>query len=243
MLQLIARSSFISSRKIVSIIMCGRFALPTFEGLASHFRLKSAPALVPRYNITPGTDIAVVRLISGTHDRELVLLRWGLVPCWAKDKKIGSKLVNARAESLADKPAFRDAFRQRRCLIPALGFYEWLTKAKTRQPYFVRHKESGFLAFAGLWDRWRGENNETIESCAIITTVANLMVGRIHDRMPAIIEPAHYDRWLDPKSDRASLPALLKPFPDSKMVVYPVGMGVNNPKNDSPDCLAGIKDN
>ncbi|MBU0909105.1 MAG: SOS response-associated peptidase [Proteobacteria bacterium] len=221
--------------------MCGRFALPTFEGLASHFRLQSAPALAPRYNITPGTDIAVVRLISDAHDRELVLLRWGLVPYWAKDKKIGCKLVNARAESVADKPAFRDAFRQRRCLIPALGFYEWLAKA--RQPYFVRLKESGILAFAGLWDRWRGENNETIESCAIITTGANLMVGRIHDRMPAIIEPAHYDRWLDQKSDRASLPALLKPFPDSKMVVYPVGMGVNNPKNDSPDCLAGIKDN
>jgi putative SOS response-associated peptidase YedK len=223
--------------------MCGRFALPTPEELASHFNLKKTPQLAPRYNIAPSQDIAAVRLVSGTHDRELVILRCGLIPFWAKDKKIGYKMINARAESVADKPAFRAAFRHRRCLIPALGFYEWLHKAKTREPFFIRLKNAGILAFAGLWEHWQEEDGEIIESCTIITTEANTTVGKIHDRMPAIIEQAQYEHWLDPKGDKEKLPALLKPFPDNKMLVYPVGKEVNNPKNDNPDCLAEIKDN
>ncbi|MCK9293481.1 MAG: SOS response-associated peptidase [Desulfobulbaceae bacterium] len=223
--------------------MCGRFARPTLEELAGYFNLKNTLDLTPRYNITPGTDIAVVRVVSGTHDRELVMLKWGLIPFWAKDKKIGYKMINARAETVTSKPAFRAGIRQRRCLIPALGFYEWLHNAKIKQPYFIRLKDADILAFAGLWEHWQGEDNEIIESCSIITTGANMTVGRIHDRMPAIIEQAQYEQWLDPKSDRARLPALLKPFPDSKILAYPVGNGVNNPKNDSPDCLAEIKDN
>ena len=223
--------------------MCGRFALPTPEELASHFNLKKTPGLEPRYNITPSQDIAAVRLISGTPDRELVMLKWGLIPFWAKDKKIGYKLINARAEGIAGKPAFRAAFRQRRCLIPARGFFEWLHTTKTKQPYFVRLKETDILAFAGLWEHWQGEDGEIIESCTIITTRANTTVGKIHDRMPAIIEPVQYENWLDPHAANQALLSMLKPFPAQQMVAYPVGLEVNNPKNDNPDCLAEIKDN
>jgi len=137
--------------------MCGRFALPTPEELAGHFNLKKTPGLEPRYNIAPSQDVAAVRLISGTPDRELVMLKWGLIPFWAKDKKIGYKMINARAEGVAGKPAFRAAFRQSRCLIPALGFFEWLHTTKTKQPYFVRLKETDILAFAGLWEHWQGK--------------------------------------------------------------------------------------
>ncbi|MFH1216492.1 MAG: SOS response-associated peptidase [Pseudomonadota bacterium] len=223
--------------------MCGRFALPTPEELAGHFNLKTAPELAPRYNITPGTDIAVVRHISGSNARELVMLKWGLIPFWAKDKKIGYKMINARAEGIAGKPAFRAALRHRRCLIPALGFFEWLHTTKSKQPYFIRLKETDILAFAGLWEHWQGEAGEIIESCTIITTSANQTVGTIHDRMPAIIEPVQYENWLDPQAANQALLSMLKPFPDQEMVAYPVGLGVNNPKNDNPDCLAEIKDN
>ncbi|MCJ7603688.1 MAG: SOS response-associated peptidase, partial [Desulfobulbaceae bacterium] len=168
--------------------MCGRFALPTPEELAGHFNLKKTPGLEPRYNIAPSQDVAAVRLISGTPDRELVMLKWGLIPFWAKDKKIGYKMINARAEGITGKTAFRAAFLQRRCLVPAFGFFEWLHMTKTKQPYFVRLKETDILAFAGLWEHWQGEDGEIIESCTIITTSANQTVGKIHDRMPAIIE-------------------------------------------------------
>jgi putative SOS response-associated peptidase YedK len=223
--------------------MCGRFALATPEELAEHFGLEKTLDFEPRYNIAPSQDIAVVRHGPGTRDRELVLLRWGLVPFWAKDKKIGYKMINARAESVADKPAFRAAFKRRRCLIPASGFFEWDHKAKSKQPYFVRLQDSNLLAFAGLWEHWQGGDGETIESCTIVTTDANKSVGRIHDRMPAIIEPAEYAQWLEPMADRQELASLIRPFPDRKMLVYPVGKGVNNPKNDNPECLLEIRDN
>lgn len=222
--------------------MCGRFALPNPEELASHFNLKTTLDIAPRFNITPSQDIVAVRLFPGTPNRELIMLKWGLVPFWAKDKKIGYKMINARAESVADKPAFRAAFRQRRCLIPALGFFEWLHTTNAKQPYFIRLKEADILAFAAMWEHWQGENGETIESCTIITTGANHIVSNIHDRMPAIIEPGQYENWLDPHADQEALLPLLKPFPDQQMVAYPVGMGVNNPKNDNPDCLLEIKD-
>ena len=184
-----------------------------------------------------------MRLISGTPDHELVMLKWGLIPFWAKDKKIGYKMINARAEGITGKPAFMAAFRHRRCLIPALGFFEWLHTTNTKQPYFVRLKETDILAFAGLWEHWQGEDGEIIESCTIITTGANQTVCKIHDRMPAIIEPGQYENWLEPQAANQALLSMLKPFPDQQMVAYPVGPGVNNPKNDNPDCLAEIKDN
>lgn len=149
--------------------MCGRFALPTIEGIAQYFNLKEEPNFGPRYNIAPSQDIAVVRINPDTADRELVMLHWGLIPFWAKDKKIGYKMIKARAESVAEKPAFRAVFKRSRCLIPALGFYEWDHKTKTNQPYFIRLKDSDVLAFAGLWEHWEGEGDEVIDSCTILS--------------------------------------------------------------------------
>ena len=222
--------------------MCGRFALPTPEEITGHFNLKKKPNLEPRYNIAPSQNIAVVRLTPHTPERELALLRWGLIPFWAKDRKIGYKMINARAESVADKPAFRAAFRQRRCLIPATGFFEWSHKNKTKQPYFIKLKDSNILAFAGLWEHWAGRDGEVIDSCTIITTGANETVGNIHDRMPVIIEPKLYDRWLDPGAEETNLLSLFTPFPDKKILAYPVGIEVNNPKNDNPNCLVEMKE-
>ena len=222
--------------------MCGRFALPTPEEITGHFNLKKKPNLVPRYNIAPSQNIAVVRLTPYTPERKLAVLRWGPIPFWAKDRKVGYKMINARAESVADKPAFRAAFRQRRCLIPATGFFEWSHKNKTKQPYFIKLKDSNILAFAGLWEHWAGRDGEVIDSCTIITTGANETVGNIHDRMPVIIEPELYDRWLDPGTDEKILLSLFTPFPDKKILAYPVGIEVNNPKNDNPNCLVEMKE-
>jgi len=184
-----------------------------------------------------------VRLMADSANRELVLLKWGLIPFWAKDKKIGYKMINARAESVGNKPSFRAAFRHRRCLIPAGGFFEWDHSAPAKQPYYIRRSDSELLAFAGLWEHWQGQDGEIIESCTIITTEANSLVGKIHDRMPVIIEPIQYAAWLDPQTNSGTLLAMLKPLLDRKMVLYPVGKAVNNPKNDNPQCLTAIKDN
>ncbi len=223
--------------------MCGRFALPTPENLATHFNLRTCPEIEPRYNIAPSQDIAAVRLMADSANRELVLLKWGLVPFWAKDKKIGYKMINARAESVGNKPSFRAAFRHRRCLIPAGGFFEWDHSAPAKQPYYIRRNDSELLAFAGLWEHWQGQDDEIIESCTILTTEANTLVGKIHDRMPVIIEPIQYAGWLDPQTNSGTLLSMLKPLPDWKMLVYPVGKAVNNPKNDNPLCLTANKDN
>jgi putative SOS response-associated peptidase YedK len=151
-------------------------------------------------------------------------------------------MINARAESVAGKPAFRGAFRQRRCLIPAKGFFEWSHKNKTKQLYFIKLKDSNILAFAGLWEHRTGRDGEVIDSCTIITTGANETVGNIHDRMPVIIEPELYGRWLDPGTDEKTLSSLFAPFPEKKILAYPVGIEVNNPKNDNPNCLVEIKE-
>lgn len=222
--------------------MCGRFALPTPEELADHFSVKKSPDLTPRYNIAPSQDIAVIRLIPHTSTREIAMLRWGLIPFWAKDRKIGYKMINARAQSVADKPAFRAAFKHRRCLIPASGFFEWSHIKGTKQPYFIRLKDSNILSFAGLWEHWVGKDGEVVDSCTIITTVANEAVGNIHDRMPVIIEPELYDRWLDPEAEGKNLLSFFKPFPDKKILAYPVGIEVNSPKNDNPNCLVEMKE-
>jgi len=222
--------------------MCGRFALPTPEELAGHFNLKNTFKLEPRYNIAPSQDIVAMRSIPDTTEREFVLLRWGFIPFWAKDTKIGYKMINARSETVADKPAFRAAFRHRRCLIPAAGFFEWSHKAKTKHPYYIKLKESNILAFAGLWEHWEGDSGETVESCTIITTEANKTVRNIHDRMPVIISPELYDNWLAPEARMKDILSLLKPFPDTKMRAYPVGMEVNSPRNDNPSCLNELKE-
>ena len=177
--------------------MCGRFTLRTPPALlVEHFRLNSIPALVARSNICPTQTIGVIRQ-SERPQGEFVWMQWGLVPRWAKDLKSSRPLINARAESAASKPAFRDSFRRRRCLIPADGFYEWKTTGSRKQPHWFRRKDGGPIAFAGLWEWW-GSEQDRLESCTILTTSANELIAGLHDRMPVILGPADYDQWLDP---------------------------------------------
>jgi putative SOS response-associated peptidase YedK len=222
--------------------MCGRFTL--FEPdkvLSREFGVSGFPALSPRYNIAPSQPVATVRSAPGGIGRELALLRWGLIPSWSKDPAIGNRLINARAETVREKPSFRNAFKRHRCLIPASGFYEWLRWERGKQPYFVRMCDSHTFAFAGLWDRWESPDEGVIETCAILTTAANAVLAPIHDRMPVIVPSGEYDRWLDPSpKDPDSLTSLLVPFPPEEMVAYPVNPRVNAPSTDDLGCIAPL---
>ena len=218
--------------------MCGRFALFAMpEVLAEYFALADPPQLAPHYNLTPGQDIAAVR-IDRSGARRLHALRWGLVPFWAKDAVIGRRLINARLDSLADKPAFREALSRRRCLIAASGFYEWRQLASgNKQPYFVRARAEPLLAFAGLWERWRGGGTEQpLETCVIVTTAANQTLAPIHDRMPVMLTRAAQDVWLDPTSSVATIAELAASGPEVE--AWAVGTAVNDPRNDDERVLA-----
>jgi putative SOS response-associated peptidase YedK len=217
--------------------MCGRFTLHTpYDQLGEHFGIADMPETAASYNIAPSQTVPAVRV--GEQRRELVMLRWGLVPAWARDAKTTYRMINARAESVAEKPAYRTAFRRRRCLVPADGFYEWRQTADGKQPYYIRMKNAGIFAFAGLWEHWEG-NDEVIESCTIIVTEANDIIRPVHDRMPVIIAPADYTQWLDPeRQEPASLRPLLRPYPAEAIEVYPVSRRVNSPKNNDAECIA-----
>lgn len=217
--------------------MCGRFSLATLPGtLATHFGIPQVPPLAPRYNIAPSQPVAVIR--QGEAERECVLLRWGLVPAWSKEPDTKYSTINARAETVADKPAYRAAFRRRRCLIPATGFYEWQARESGKVPHFIHLQDGGLFAFAGLWERWEGDGT-VLESCTIIVTGANRTMAPIHARMPAIIAPEQYATWLDPDhADRARLLGLLAPWHGTPLEAWPVSRLVNNPRNESPDCMA-----
>ncbi len=205
--------------------MCGRFTLTVSpEAVLELFQLAEAPPLRPRYNIAPSQPVAVVRAKdgggsgeaveggSGGAARELVLLRWGLIPHWAKDQAIGAKMINARAETAAEKPSFRTAFRRRRCLIPADGYYEWRKEGDRKQPYYIHMEHRGPFALAGLWEQWKGSEGNAIETCAILMVEANSRVRSIHHRMPGILEPQAFGPWLDPTlQERAALQPLLVP--------------------------------
>ena len=222
--------------------MCGRYSLsvPT-EVLARIFRLASVPALTPRYNISPSQDAPVIRSDSGG-GRRLDSLRWGLIPTWADDQTIGNRLIMARAESVPTKPAFRTAFRHRRCLIPADGFYEWLKSEGRKQPYLIRMHEGRPFAIAGLWEAWRDQGGKKIESFTVLTTTANEVAGQVHNRMPVIIGPENYDTWLDPKQeDDEKLRSLLAPFAADQMEAFPVSSRVNSPKNDDAECIKPVR--
>jgi putative SOS response-associated peptidase YedK len=224
--------------------MCGRFTLHSrAAALARHFSCEIEDEFAPRYNIAPTQMVSAIRMqAEDTHPR-FVTLRWGLVPSWAKDLSIGNRMINARAETVADKPAFRAALRRRRCLIPADGYFEWLKKGKTKQPYYFRMRDESPLAFAGLWETWRsGDDQEATESCTIITTEANELARAIHNRMPAILEPGRYNVWLDPQEqDPKVLCPLLRTFESDAMVVDPVSTHVNSPKNDDAKCIQVIR--
>ncbi|HVR71187.1 MAG TPA: SOS response-associated peptidase [Vicinamibacteria bacterium] len=223
--------------------MCGRTSLTaTPEELAEAFALDEPPAVVPRYNIAPTQPMPAVRVHPATGRRRLGLLRFGLVPHWAADPAVGARLINARSETARTRAAFRDPFRERRCLVPATGFYEWRRAGRGRQPYLLRRRDGRPMGLAAVWDRWRPPTGaggpDAIESCAILTTPANELVARLHDRMPLVLPAADYSLWLDPAvTDPARLRALLRPYPAEEMVAIPVSPRVNSPHNDDPSLL------
>jgi putative SOS response-associated peptidase YedK len=219
--------------------MCGRFVLHTPPpALADYFDIDAIPDMVASYNIAPSQPVAAVRVPEQC--REMVMLRWGLVPSWAQDAKTNYSMINARAETVAEKPAYRTAFRQRRCLIPADGFYEWKQTPDGKQPYYIRMREDGVFALAGLWERWE-KQNEVVESCSIIVTQANDTIRPVHDRMPVIIRPSDFDWWLNPECrDAAALKALLQPWPGDEMTACPVGKYVNSPANNDTRCITPL---
>jgi putative SOS response-associated peptidase YedK len=225
--------------------MCGRYTVRSIQPVSELFGIALPPEFQPRFNIAPTQDVPVVRSASAPaapNAKRADLLRWGLIPSWAPDPSIGNRMINARAETAAAKPAFRDAMRRRRCLVPADGFYEWqkLEGAKRKQPHLIRMKGDRPFAFAGLWDTWF-HGADRIESFTILTTSPNEVIRSIHDRMPVIIAPADFDRWLDPKVDADGVADLLRPCAPDEMEATPVGTQVNNPKLDDPSCAEAWK--
>ncbi|NOZ05072.1 MAG: SOS response-associated peptidase [Chloroflexi bacterium] len=219
--------------------MCGRFTLAsdpaTLQEAFPGFALPPTGELRPRYNIAPSQDIAA---IANDAQNRVRFFRWGLIPFWAKDEKVGYRMINARAETLAEKPSFRTAYRKRRCLILADGFYEWQSDGRTKTPMYVRLKSKEPFAFAGLWEVWSPTNESAIYSCTIITTTPNTLLEPIHNRMPVILPPEAYDLWLDPTEQTPDhLHDLLAPYPPEQMIAHPVSTLVNNPRHDSPDCI------
>jgi putative SOS response-associated peptidase YedK len=223
--------------------MCGRFTLATSaRQVAEHFGLAEVPELSPRYNIAPNQSIAIVRRTTEREAPILEFRRWGLIPSWAKDPGIGSRMINARAETAAEKPAFRAAFRRRRCLVPADGFYEWKPHPKRRRPHHVRLAAGELFSLAGLFEAWKSPEGEAIESCTLLTTAANAVVGALHDRMPIVVDPEHYPRWLDPElQDPDSVLSLTGTGISDRLRFHAVDFRVNNPRNDDPSCIEPIE--
>lgn len=216
--------------------MCGRYTLTApIDSMRALFGFDSSPNLAARYNIAPGQDVPAVRL-AGDGTRNLVLVRWGLVPSWARDPAIGNRMINARAETVAEKPSFRSAFRRRRCLIPADGFYEWQVVGKgpkqpPKQPWYIRLEGGAPFAFAGLWEHWQGADGSALETCAIVTTDANAVLAPIHHRMPVILPPDAIAAWLDGPPEAAA--PLMAPY-RGRMEAWPVATRVNKVENDGP---------
>jgi putative SOS response-associated peptidase YedK len=220
--------------------MCGRYILShTTEEVAARFKVQEILfELTPRFNIAPTQPVPVVRQ-NGS--RVLDGFRWGLVPFWAKDPQIGNKMINARAETLAEKPSFKKSLAQRRCLIPADGFYEWMRKGKEKQPMYIHPASGDVFAFAGLWDEWRSPDGSPLRTCTIITTTPNELMSGIHNRMPAILRPEDEELWLDKSiTDAPELLSLLRPYPDEALKAQPVSTAVNSPVFDSPQCVESI---
>lgn len=227
--------------------MCGRYSLTTpLDAFRALFDFENLINLPPRYNIAPTQEAAVVRVNEGGV-RELAMLRWGLIPSWSKEASMGAKMINARSETVAEKPSFRDAFRKRRCLIPADGFYEWRTEEGRKQPFRIGMKGGVPFAFAGLWEQWMAKTDstgiaegESVESFTILTTIANDKLRPIHARMPVILGPESFDPWLDAANDQDALLSLLRPYPEDSMAFYRVSTAVNNVRNDDPSCIAPL---
>ena len=219
--------------------MCGRYTLKTpIDNLAKQFEVEKYPSsLTPSYNIAPTQQVATVLVENG--ERKLEMFHWGLIPSWADDPAVGNRMINARAETVATKPSYRSAFKSRRCLILADGFYEWKKTSSGKQPYYIRMEDESPFAFAGLWEIWK--NGREIRSSTIITTEPNELLGDIHNRMPVILHPDDYALWLDPDFDeKEPLKTLLKPYPANQMAAYPVSRRVNKPSNDEPKVVEPV---
>jgi putative SOS response-associated peptidase YedK len=224
--------------------MCGRYSQrQSAEIIAQAFQVDNVPPLKPRYNIAPTQSVPTILQLSTSTNRQLKMLHWGLIPSWAKDSKMGSKLINARAETVAEKPSFRSAFRQRRCLVLADGFYEWQQQEdKQKQPFYFRMSDEHPFAFAGLWEHWEDKDTgKTIESCTLLTTEPNELMQSVHNRMPVILEPKNYDIWLDPEVKNPELlQPFLHPYPAEEMTSFPVSKAVNKASNDTAECINSL---
>lgn len=220
--------------------MCGRFTLTAdLEAIQQAFDLKTVPdGMPPRYNIAPSQPVAV---ITNEASAELTFYQWGLLPSWSKDRTIASKLINARSETAQDKPSFRSAFKRRRCIIPADGFFEWQQRDGGKVPLFIHFEGRPVFALAGLWEIWRSPEGDEIRTCTILTTEANDFMKPIHNRMPVILDRADYDLWLSPKEEPAqALQPLMRPHDPAHMMAYPVSKMVNYPNNDTPQVIEPV---
>jgi putative SOS response-associated peptidase YedK len=227
--------------------MCGRYELHSHPAaIALAFGLAAPPAVHARYNIAPMTEVGLVR-VNAEGERELVRMRWGFVPRWAKDPSIGVRMINARGETIADKPSFRMSYRKHRCLLPADGFYEWRAApprsdtgdASRKQPIHIGMADGSLFGLAGLYERWRSEDGNVLDTCTIVTTAANELIAPIHDRMPLILAREDYARWLDPGSPDVG--DLIVPYPPAEMAYYPVSPRVNNVRNDDASVLDRVE--
>jgi len=219
--------------------MCGRYRLSRRKQIVEEYfnSVSGEEDWAPRFNIAPTQPVPVIRQNPKEPIRELSLVRWGLIPSWAKDPSVAATMINARSETASTKPAFRDALKSRRCLIPADGFYEWVRTGKVRQPYCFEVNEGKLFAFAGIWDRWKDASGKTIETCSILTTTANAVTAAVHDRMPVILDPDGYDLWLDPgMRDVRAASELLKPYDARLMRSYPISTRINHVANDDAEC-------
>jgi putative SOS response-associated peptidase YedK len=212
--------------------MCGRFTNSKPEKIKINgINAADLEGAKPRFNIAPSQQ--VLSVIQTSDEKHALYLHWGLIPSWSKE---GNGIINARSETLAEKPSFRDSFKRRRCLIPADGFYEWKKTGKTKQPFYFQMKDESVFSFAGIWDTWKSDGKEII-SCAIITTTPNELLSEVHNRMPAILHPSDFDTWLNNEVKTDELSALLKPFPDEYMKGYAVSLNVNSPSVDNSQLI------
>ncbi len=216
--------------------MCGRYSLTKpIKTLKEHFQaIAVALEHDKHYNIAPSQRVPVI--LAGAQGREIHALRWGLIPSWAKDPDMGNRLINARAETVHEKPSFRSSFRKRRCLVPADGFYEWQVRDQGKFPQYIRMRTGGLFAFAGLWSEW-DSGQETLRTFTIITTTANRELESIHHRMPVILLPEQYDGWMDPETSSDPLKNILRPLGEGLLDHYEISKTVNSPKNDGEDCI------
>lgn len=222
--------------------MCGRFAQKSpSKKIKKQFKVEEVPSLVERYNVAPTQSVLAVR--EASDGREAAFLKWGLVPSWAKDPGIGNRLINARSETVTEKPSFRVAFARRRVLVPADGFFEWSRRGDRKRPFYFHMRDGEPFAIAGLWERWEGEGGP-LETCTLLTTEANELLAHYHDRMPVIVRPEDYEVWLDADiSQPERLTPLLRPYPHEEMSAYAVSALVNSPSNDTPRCVEPVSGN